>query len=397
MPENEKILIDSTISRIPPKTQTIVSHAHSDHFSALNSYSPTLATKETIDLYTIQKGNRIKGKYRSVQLGEKITIETTLGIVTITFVPSGHVLGSASILIEFDNERLLFSSDIGAKGILTVNHSLKPVKADHLIVEATFGSPRARFPPRQEIAMDILRWTADIAKEKMIAVFSAGKIGSAQELIKLFNDYTNLRVLTHGSVTPVSEVHKKYGIDLEFFDSRSEEGREILREGDAVVIQQRGKKIVPFFMKEYYKCKRAIVTGMVTKYPFKTFDAAFPLSSHANYYEILDYIEQVSPAKVFTIYGDEDELAKNIYKKFGISAKPIKQKIVHELEVLLPLQESDSSSSPTTSSSVAAPSSKVPLQSNPTTIPPITTKKGHSKNNEKKDLTLDDFLPIVDQ
>jgi len=242
------------------------------------------------------------------------------------FLSSGHILGSSSLLMEYHGKTILCSSDLGAKGLLTVKEPVEVKPADVLIVEATFGSPELRFPPREEIALSILKWSAEVIKEKRNVILSAGKIGSAQELIKLFNDFTNLRVITHGDVTPPSKVYQKHGVPLRFFDSKSEEGREIIRNGEAVIIQSRAKKLVPFYLKEHKNYRSAIITGMASRFAFKNYDAAFPLSSHASFKELLEYVAAAEPELVFTLYGFEKQLAKAISHGLNIPAQALKGK-----------------------------------------------------------------------
>ncbi len=325
-PNNQRLLIDGKSSKVPLNAQTIVTHAHSDHFTFMYSTPNTRATQETIDLFLCQKKPSGSIKFEPVNFNEKVEFLSSLDDLDIRLIPSGHILGSASVLISYKSKNILFTSDIGGKGQLTVKDSMKVPKADILIIEATFGSPELSFPSREEISMDILKWSADVVKEKRNVVFFAGKIGSAQELIKMYNNLTNLRVITHGEVTPVSEVYQKHGIKLEFFDSKSEEGREILRDGEAIVIQPRGKKMVPFFIKEHVNCRSAIVTGMASRFQYKDFDAAFPLSSHANYAELVDYINTVSPEIIFTMYGLEKKLANAITNELKIEAIPLREK-----------------------------------------------------------------------
>ena len=333
-------MIDSMNVKIPPKMSAIVTHAHSDHFAVMNSFSPTYATPETIDLYYSQSTKSNKKNLIPVKYGEEIKFSPSIDGVKASLIPSGHVLGSASVVIESNDNKLLFSGDVGGKGLLTVENSLTVEKANNLIVEATFGAPEIHFPRREDISMEILKWTTKVVKNKMNAVFSAGRIGSSQELIKIFNTMTNLRVITHGDVTPISDVYKQHGVKLDYFDSKSDEGREILRDGEAIVIQSRGKKIVPYFIKEHVECKTAIVTGMASRFQYRNYDASFPLSSHANFHELLEYIDNVSPDKVFTIYGLEKKMAKAITKNLGIPALPLKEKdipIQQKVEDVKPL------------------------------------------------------------
>ncbi|NHJ41472.1 MAG: hypothetical protein FK731_15690, partial [Asgard group archaeon] len=293
-PENRKLIIDGTSSKVSLKATSIVSHAHSDHFAIMNSSVDTYATQETIDLYNCQKKINEKKNLHPAKLNEKIKLPLNQDEVDITFISSGHILGSSSIIIENNNRKLLFSSDIGGKGLLSINKPLETRKADILVVEATFGSPELHFRPREEISMDILKWSTKVINEKRNVVLSAGKIGAAQELVKLFNNFTNLRVITHDDVTPICNVYKNHGINLDFLDSKTEEGREIINDGECIIIQSRSKKLVPYFMKEKINVRTAIITGMANLYRYKDFDNSFPLSSHANYTEIIDYINEIS-------------------------------------------------------------------------------------------------------
>jgi len=325
-PDNQKLLIDGKSSKIPLNAQTIVTHAHSDHFAFMYSNPRTRATQETIDLFFCQKKTAGPITFHPTKFNEKIVFDPDIPDLDVKLISSGHVLGSASVSINYNDKVILFTSDIGGRGQLTIKEPVTKIDADILVIEATFGSPELVFPSREEISMEILKWSADVIKEKRNVVFSAGKLGSAQELIKMFNNLTNLRVVTHGEVTPVSDVYQKHGVQLEYFDSKSEEGREILREGEAIIIQPREKKIVPYFIKEYINYRSAIVTGMASRFMYNDYDAAFPLSSHANYPELIEYIKEVSPELIFTMYGLEEKLAKAISNELEIPAIPLRKK-----------------------------------------------------------------------
>ena len=369
-------MIDSKNVKIPPRVNAIVTHAHSDHFAVMNSYTPTYATQETIDLFVKLKKTKATGNFIPVKFNEQLTLKPDTPDVQISFVPSGHVLGSASVFIENDNSRLLFSGDVGGKGQLTSKNDLKAMEADILVVEATFGSPDLAFPSREEISMEILKWSANVIKENKNVLFSAGRIGSAQELIKLFNNLTNLNVITHGEVSDISEIYQKHGVKLKFHDSKSEEGREILRSGDAIIIQPRGKKIVPFFLTEHVECKTAIVTGMASRFQYRNYDASFPLSSHANFNELIDYIRTVSPEMVFTIYGLEKRLAEAITKELDIPAIPLKDKTPNAIQK--------------TSEKLAT--EHVQQKNLERETVPLKKFERKDPTKEKKEITLDDFF-----
>jgi Cft2 family RNA processing exonuclease len=378
-PNNQKIIIDGTSSKTSLKAKSIVSHAHSDHNAIMHGNLETYATKETIDLFLCQNKTKYSNNFHIVDFNKEFKFLFDDNEVKIKFLPSGHILGSASVLVEYSDSSLLFSSDIGGKGLLTVNRSLETANANILVVEATFGSPELHFPPREEIKMDILKWAANIVKEKRNVVFSAGKIGSAQELIKLFNDFSNLRIVTHGDVTPICDIYKSHGINLEYVDSKSEEGREYLKDGECIIIQPRGKKTVPHFMQEHVKTRKAIVTGMVSRFRYKDFDQSFPLSSHANFKEIIEYVSSISPELIFTVYGYDKQLAKAITKELDIPAVPLKEK--------------EPAQNPGSNSKLSYEKKQLRIVK-PVNFDDKTKKKTKIPESLKKAKTLDDFFSV---
>ncbi|MEA2071507.1 MAG: MBL fold metallo-hydrolase [Asgard group archaeon] len=379
LPENKLVVIDSKIVTIPPNAQTIVSHAHSDHYAAFNSHTKTYATKPTIELFTTLNKTITEDTYQEMPFHQPKILHQKDTEISLNLIPSGHILGSASVIINNDGQKILFSSDIGGDGLISISNKLETPQADILIIEATFGSKDIIFPQREVISMDILKWAASVAKQKMNSVFFAGQIGSAQELVKIFNSMSNLRVITHGKITAICDIYQKNGISLDYIDSRSVEGREILKDGEAVIIMSRGKKIVPYFMKEHRNCKQAIATGMAAKFQFRNYDAAFPLSSHANYRDLLKYVNTVNPKEVYTIFGYDKKFAKTISKEFGIPAEPLKSKILKDFTNTRTKYQTLK-----TTYEANTLSSKEKIKKN--TLP--------TKLKNKKNLTLDDYFNL---
>ena len=63
--------------------------------------------------------------------------------ISITFLEAGHILGSASILVELEEQnkrrRLLFSGDLGFAGRAILRDPAKPPQVDIVIMESTYG------------------------------------------------------------------------------------------------------------------------------------------------------------------------------------------------------------------------------------------------------------------
>ena len=70
----------------------------------------------------------------------------------------------------------------------------------------------------------------------------------------------------------------------------------------------------------------AAATGWAARYILKNVDVAFPLSSHADFNQLVDYIKASKPKQVFTIYGFKVFFANYISKKLGIKARALTSK-----------------------------------------------------------------------
>src|SRR6202035_2818562 len=88
-----------------PVERALITHAHSDHARA--GHGSVLATQETLDLMRLRYGDNFAGSVQAVRYGESLSI----GGVTVTFHPAGHVLGSAQVAVEHGGARIVASGD----------------------------------------------------------------------------------------------------------------------------------------------------------------------------------------------------------------------------------------------------------------------------------------------
>ena len=91
---------DFHIDPVRPVKRALVTHGHADH--ARGGHGSVLATPETLAIMECRYGPQT---CRPVAYGEV----TRLGDVDISFVPAGHVLGSAQIVLEYGGERIVVS------------------------------------------------------------------------------------------------------------------------------------------------------------------------------------------------------------------------------------------------------------------------------------------------
>ncbi len=98
----------------------------------------------------------------------------TLGGMTLTALPSGHIAGSSMLLVERtvgnDQERVLFTGAFNPKGSLFAD-AARPVDCDTLVIDATHGTPSHLLPSRSLALRSLLDTIHDaLVRGKVVEV-----------------------------------------------------------------------------------------------------------------------------------------------------------------------------------------------------------------------------------
>ena len=116
-------------------------------------------------------GELAGGSLQQARYGEQIS----LGDVSLTLVPAGHVLGSAQLLIEYGGCRVVVSGDYKRRPDPTCA-CFVPVPCDVFVTEATFGLPVFRHPETgSEIDRLLHLLHADPSRCVLVGAYALGK------------------------------------------------------------------------------------------------------------------------------------------------------------------------------------------------------------------------------
>lgn len=112
------------------------------------------------------------------------TLEVTAG-VRARFLDAGHILGSASVLLELDDgqiqRRMLFSGDLGNAGRPIVRDPMPAPPADYVVMESTYGDrPHRSVPDSVDELYQAIRETAQRQGNVVIPTFALER---TQELL----------------------------------------------------------------------------------------------------------------------------------------------------------------------------------------------------------------------
>jgi putative mRNA 3-end processing factor len=277
----------------------LVTHGHADH--ARGGHGEVWATAATRDIIDLRYGTPSGGG--DVAYGECIEIGDS---ITATFLPAGHVLGSAQILLERQGERIIVTGDYKRRPDPTCA-PFTPAPCDILITEATFALPIFTHPPiEREIAR--LRAARDANPDRTILV-GAYALGKAQRVIaELRRAGYHETIWLHGAMTAMCDLYQRHGVALGPLVPVSETPRGDLK-GQIVICPPSALNSV--WARRLPDPVNAVASGwMRVRQRAVQSNVELPLiiSDHCDWNELTATILEVAPQETWITHGREDAL-----------------------------------------------------------------------------------------
>lgn len=137
-------------------------------------------------LYTKKDIEKLIQKFRATKFGIKNRIQKGKDFLDITFFPAGHVVGAASIFIQYQGKNIFLTGDILFCDQLTLKGARFPVEAiDTLILETTRGSTE-RTAHRQQEEKRLLKTISKTIQRGGTCLLPVFAFGRMQEMLQLF-------------------------------------------------------------------------------------------------------------------------------------------------------------------------------------------------------------------
>src|SRR3569623_1460699 len=289
---------DAWVDAGEPKARALVTYGHGE--LARGGHGEVWATPETLAIMECRYGPQPGG--RPVSYGEIVRI----GEVEISFVPAGHVLGSAQIVLELRGERGVVSGDYKRRPDPTCP-PFEPVPCDIFITEATFGLPVFRHPePGSEIDRLLARLHENPERCVLVGAYALGK---AQRLmVELRCRGYDEPIYIHGALQRLCDLYREQGVDLGDIRTATRVSKDELR-GKIVVappgaLNDRWSRRLPDPI-------TAMASGwMRIRQRARQGNVELPLivSDHADWDELTQTLREVAPREVWVTHGREDAL-----------------------------------------------------------------------------------------
>lgn len=302
--------------RIGPDEGVFVSHAHSDH---TGRHARVLFTAPTQQLMRARvsgaRDERVlayRERHPLAQLGFAAPADAAL-----TLFPAGHVFGSAMALVESGGESLLYTGDFKLRPSRSAE-PCEPVPAGTLVMETTFGRPEYALPPTAEVVASLVEFCRQAVAEGAVPVLLGYSLGKAQELLASLTG-SGLPVMLHEQAAKLTRIYEGFGMKFP-------EWRHLKPAGAAghVLIAPPGGAVAKL-REQIPGCRVAAVTGWAldASCRFRSrADAAFPLSDHADFPDLVEFVRRVAPKRVFTLHGFAADFATHL-RGLGYDAQPL--------------------------------------------------------------------------
>ena len=293
---------DAWIDPSRPVARALVTHGHADH--ARGGHGLVTATGETLAIMGLRYGEEHDA--RAVGYGEAVGLG---GGVTATWLPAGHVLGSAQILLEHAGERVVVTGDYKRRADPTCPPFV-PIPCDIFITEATFGLPVFRHPPVAEEMTKLL--AARAAHPDRCILVGAYALGKAQRVIAELRRAGHADpIWLHGALAAMCALYERLGVPLGDLRLVSDAPDRDALKGAIVLcppsaLNDRWSRRLPDPV-------TAMASGwMRVRQRARQRNVELPLviSDHADWDELTATIREVRPAETWVTHGREDALVR---------------------------------------------------------------------------------------
>ena len=399
--ENTNILLDYGVLlkrepffplHVRPKdiNAVVLSHAHLDHsgyipslFLSSSTDIPVLGTLPTFELsqLLIEDMIKISGLYLPFEYLDLINMinhcknlqyreKHSIGDVDITLHESGHVIGGASIMMEYQGKHIFYTGDINTRGSKLLRPAdLDLPNVDLLIIESTYSQTEQM--PREESERRLLDFAYEVVDRGGTLFIPAFSVERAQEIACVLKTHQfKHKVAMDGMALKVNEIMLKYTSylrDPEIFKKAVLEAewvhgwqrrKQLVRE-PGVIISPAGMLVggsAVFYLQEIAKDPkngvamvsyqgegtpgRALLDKKIITYDGKMRKCLaevnrFEFSGHNSRSELFEILDKIKGnPEVLAIHGDGNSctrFAEEIQDKYGFKAKAPSQGDVIEI------------------------------------------------------------------
>lgn len=314
-----------------PVDTAIITHGHADH--ARWGMKRYLCHHFTVPILKA----RISSDITVQGIGYSETL--TMNGVKISLHPAGHIIGSAQVRLEYKGKVVVVSGDYKTQddGLST---PFETIKCHEFVTESTFGLPIYNWKTTEQQNSQLQQWVTQNRDKGKTSVLIGYSLGKAQRIMKALEGIGPLYV--HYAIARLNEAYETAGISLPAY--------QIADFQDNIKQLNQGIVIVPPSLADSNLLRKipnkadAICSGWMQvrgARRWKSADAGFAISDHADWSGLLDAVKGTNAEKVYVTHGQTAVFAKYL-NETGIRAEEIKTEFGSEENVSVKTEEDPS-------------------------------------------------------
>jgi putative mRNA 3-end processing factor len=305
---------DIHIDPVRPVARALITHGHSDHARA--GHGAVLATRQTLAIMALRYGEDFTQTRQEAVPGTA----TRIGEVDFRFVPAGHVLGSAQIVVEARGLRIVVSGDYKRERDPTCA-AFEPVRCDVFITEATFGLPVFRHPPAHAEVAKLLESVRLFPERSHIV--GAYSLGKAQRVMALIREAGFERpIYIHGAIEKLTEFYLSEGAKLGEIRKVVATERKALG-GEIVICPP--SAVQDLWARKFPDPVTAFASGWMrirARARQKGVELPLIISDHADWCDLQATIRETGAGEIWVTHGEAEALV-HWCGTVGLKAKPL--------------------------------------------------------------------------
>jgi putative mRNA 3-end processing factor len=309
-----------------PVERALITHAHADH--ARPGHRRYLCAEPGLELLRlrVQGSNAAAGVSPSAELsGLPYGRRLRIGGATVSFHPSGHLLGAAQIRIEVGGEVWVAGGDYKLAWDPSAD-PFEPLACHTFISESTFGLPIYRWAPDGELFDGLLAWWREAKAAGRTAVLYAYALGKAQRILaRLAERLDDLPgpIGVHGAIARLLPPYEAAGIPLAPCLPASADNAPALA-GRGLLLAPPAVQGTPY-LRKFGPLSEALASGWMTQRGQRRrrgLERGFALSDHADWPGLWAAVRATGAQRVLVTHGTVEPFVRAL-REAGFDAAPL--------------------------------------------------------------------------
>lgn len=300
-----------------PVEHAVITHAHADHSKAGHHYY--YAHRQSEAIMRRRLGNDID--FTGYDYNQPFYFNN----VKVSLHSAGHILGSAQIRVEHNNDVWVVTGDFKRDADPTTP-AFEPVECDTLITEATFSLPIYRWPETRKVAEEIWQWWQTNKEKNIASILFAYSLGKCQRILSELTHFTGDTVLLHGACVPLVDIYREQGVDMLPTEPVLVDKKESKAHyGGELIIAPPGAS-GSTWMRRFGKYETGFCSGWMQirgNRRRRGYDRGFVVSDHADWPGLIRTIEESKARTVLATHGQTDVIVRYLQEQ-NVNARPLK-------------------------------------------------------------------------